>query len=131
MWRKLLVLFAVMSLVSFSVVDGMSDQSKSPIKIITIAVQADMRPKFFEEMEKFANKYKFQYQMDKISPDDEFSIDIWRNDLWISAVNVENHSEFVIGLYDGDAKPSIELINGVLSELHRISNSIPNSTFKE
>lgn len=112
---------------------------RSPIRSaqITLALFQNehlFREQLFEQLNKFADKYLFRIRISSIAgPDDDFLVQMWRNDIEIIGLDSQDPRLFEIGFYNTSEEylTSSHSVDSLVLSLKRLIEEIPNITFTE
>lgn len=107
---------------------------QSPIRMALIGVQPGARPRLLEQFKAFAHANGFAIHLGQTTPDPEnFAIDMFRDDIWISGFTPFTVREADFGFYDTyvirPAKP--EAVTQAFEALRRAVEQVQGVTFVE
>ena len=107
---------------------------KLPRRKFIITIERRQQEELFSQLKKFADKGGFAIRIAPITPSGEdFSIEMWREDIKIFGANPFNPGEFRIGFYDTDGAypyPAPEwALDDLENDLKSFIGEISNATF--
>jgi hypothetical protein len=109
---------------------------KLPRRRLIVIIEKSQQEELFNQLIKFADQGGFAI---RITPNttsgEDFSIEMWREDVRVFGANPFNPGEFRLGFYDTDGTYPYPASEGVLDELESDLNSfiseIPNVSISE
>ena len=109
---------------------------KLPRRNFVIIIEKSQREELFNQFRKFADKGRFAIRIAPITPSGEdFSIEMWREDIKVFGANPFDPGEFRIGFYDTDGTYPFPATEGELdnlaTDLKSFIDEIPNVTITE
>ena len=113
-----------------------NDYSKSPRKKLVIVIQKSQQEELFNQFQTFAHNNGFAIRIAPNTPSGEdFSIEMWREDIMVFGANPFDPGEFRIGFYNTDGAnpypmPEGEL-NALVGDFKSLISDIPNATISE
>jgi len=115
--------------------DG-STYHKSPRKKFVVSIQKDQQKELFNQFKIFADKNRFAVRIAPNTPSGEdFSIEMWREDIMMFGANPFEPGELGIGFYNtDDANPypmPEQTLNTLINDFTEVINEIPNATIFE
>jgi len=109
---------------------------KLPRRRLVITIEKSQQEELFTQLRKFADKGGFAIRIAPItSSSEDFSIELWREDIKIFGANPFIPGEFRLGFYDTDGAypyPASEsILDDLESDLKSFIGEIPNVTITE
>jgi hypothetical protein len=107
-----------------------NDNRQESRRSITITIDLNQRQKFFDQLDKFAEANGFSMLIETLpSSDEDFQIDMIREDFIISGVSLLN--EYHIAFFDVlNQQPAPDsVIDDLVNDLERYVNEVPGTTF--
>ena len=90
---------------------------ETPRETLIVDLDGRSMTQTFEQMQNFSGEFKFEILIGRIHPLEElYSVQIWRSDIKIIAVNLREDDEFDIGFFDNDCDHPVaeEILDAVV-----------------
>lgn len=107
-----------------------NDNGQESRKSVVITIDLNHRKEFFDQLQKFAEAHGFSILIDTLSSsDEEFQIDMTREDIIISGATGEL-DKFYIGFYDVTNRSPApgSVFDDLVSELEQYVSEVPGTT---
>ena len=93
---------------------------ETPREKLIVDLDGRSMTQFFEQMQNFSDEFEFAMLIGRVHPIEElYSVQVWRSDIKIIAVNLREDDEFDIGFFDNDCDHPIteEILDTVVERM--------------
>ena len=107
-----------------------NDNRQEARKVVTITIDLNRQQEFFDQLHKYAEANGFSILIDTLSSsNEEFQIDMAREDIIISGVSLSN--EYQIAFFDITNQPPgpDSVFDDLVSQLEQYVSEVPGTTF--
>lgn len=109
-----------------------NDSRQDARRSVVITIDLNRRQEFFDQLKKFAEANSFTILIDTLSSsDEEFQIDMTREDIIISGASPFEPNEYHIAFFDVLNQPPAPdpVLDDLVSQLEQYVSEVPGTTF--